>query len=605
MPRILVRLTLADLRRRRLGAFLTALVLAVAVATLTLSVAVGRLGDDPWQRTFDATNGAHVLVLAPDRESVEALAAAPGVTSASPAIPSSFTSLEHDGRTIGLVAFGVPRSSPVAMPLVTDGRWIGADRDVVLERSFARYYGLAPGDRISVATASGRLPLRVAGVAVTASQERYPEGQPGAAFLSIEALRRIQPDEARWEYTLGVRLRDPAASSELAARFQRPDGRVFTDDWRDQRTQAVEQTRTLRIILVVFGVFLLLASGFVIANQVGARVLGQEREIGVLKTVGLTPGEIAAVFTAQQLAPTIAAVAVGVPLGIVAAPLLLGRPEELLDATGAPLGPVGVIVVALAVLAVAALVALVPTWRTARRSTSAALAGGGADRRPARPGRSLTRLRLPVPVALGARNAFARRGRALLTTSSLVLSVVVVVAALSMEASFALEDLQTREFLTEVESPPAPAVGPSWDQFDDQSADRAQFRLIVYGLNGVLLLIALANLMTTALLSVRERIRDLGILKAVGLTPRDVAVSVMAANGLLGAIAAVVGIPAGIGFFMGVYALANGSLDDWATPPWWQFLLIVPCSIALVALVAGVPARLAARIRVVDALRYE
>jgi ABC-type lipoprotein release transport system permease subunit len=608
MPlRILTRLTLADLRRHRLAATLNALVIAVAAATLTLSIAVGRLGDDPWQRTFEATNGAHVLVSGPDRATVERLAEQPGVSAASPAIPATFSSFEHDGRTIGVVAFGVPRTgSPVAEPYVTERRWVGARGEIVLERSFARYYELAPGDRLALATASGRVPLDVVGVAVTASQERYPESQPGAAFVAPGTLARIRPDESAWQYTLGVRLDDPSRSGEVASRVADAARRVFTEDWQEQRTTATEDTRTIRIILTVFAVFLLLASGFVIANQVGARVLGRLREIGVLKAVGLTPGQVASVFAAQQLVPTVAAVAVGVPVGILAAPLALGPSEALLDATGAPVGPAGGLVVALAVLAAVALVALVPTWVAARRSTTTALAGARARVRTSRLAAGTARLRLPVPLALGLRDSFARRGRAALTASSLVLSVIVVIAALSMEASFAREDAQSRAFIAEIEAdPPAFGIGPAWDVFEDQSAERAQFRLIVYGLNAVLLLIALANLLTTALLSVRERVRDLGILKAVGLTPREVGASVMTAHGLLGGLAALLGIPLGIGFFLGVYGLANGSLDDVATPPWWQLALIVPGAALVVALVAGAPARIASRIRVVDALRYE
>jgi putative ABC transport system permease protein len=120
-----------------------------------------------------------------------------------------------------------------------------------------------------------------------------------------------------------------------------------------------------------------------------------------------------------------------------------------------------------------------------------------------------------------------------------------------------------------------------------------------------LLLIALTNLLTTALLAVRERVRDFGVLKAVGLTPRGVRTSVISAHGLLGTLAAAVGIPVGVAFFAGVYTLANGSSDDLALPPWWQLLLILPGVVLAVALVCAVPARLASRIRVVDALRYE
>jgi putative ABC transport system permease protein len=604
MARILFRLTLADLRRRPLAATLTALVIAVAAATLTLSVAVGRLSDDPWQRTFDATNGGHVLVSSPDRAALEPLADLPEVSEASPVVPSSFSSFEHDGRTIGVSVFGVPPTGDVARPLVTRGR--GAERGgVVLEQSFARYYDLDPGDRVSLATTTGRIALDVTGVAVTASQERYPESQPGIAFVSPATLRRIQPNDTRWFGTIALRLHDPAQSAALAAGVQRRGARMAAEDWQEQRAGATEDTRTIRIILTVFGVFLLLASSFVIANQVGARALARLREIGVLKAVGLTPRQVGAVFTAQQLVPTVAAVAIGVPVGILLSPRFLGPSQALLDTSGSPLGPLGAAALALGVLSVVALVALIPTWRAARRTTAAALGGAGASVRPSGLARRAARLGLPVPVVLGAKDAFARRGRAILTASSLVLSVVVVVAALSMEESFRREDAQSSAAIARIGEAPAPPIGPRWDFFEDQSDERAQFRLIVYGLNAVLLLMALANLLTTALLSVRERIRDFGILKTIGLTPRGVGASVMSAQGLLGLLAAVVGVPAGVAFFAGVYTLANGSTEGLAIPPWWQLLLLVPATIALVAIVCGAPARLAARIRVVDALRYE
>jgi predicted lysophospholipase L1 biosynthesis ABC-type transport system permease subunit len=264
------------------------------------------------------------------------------------------------------------------------------------------------------------------------------------------------------------------------------------------------------------------------------------------------------------------------------------------------------VIVAVAVELLVAVVAFVPTWRGARRSTMDVLEGARAGGKASRLARTAARLRLPVPVVVGAKDTFAQRGRALLTGSTLVLSVIVLVAALSMEASFVLEDAQTREFLEQIEGEPTPGViGPRWDVFEDQSSERAQLRLIVYGLDAVLLAVALANLLTTALLVVRERVRDLGILKAVGLTPRDVRLSVVSSHGLLGVLAALVGIPLGVGVFLLVYRLVNGTTEDAAVPPWWQLGLLFPGVVLLVALGCWVPARLAARLPVVDALRYE
>ena len=56
---------------------------------------------------------------------------------------------------------------------------------------------------------------------------------------------------------------------------------------------------------------------------------------------------------------------------------------------------------------------------------------------------------------------------------------------------------------------------------------------MVYGLTALLLVIAAANLLTTLLLGIRERRRDVAVLGAVGATPRQVGGTVIAGGALL------------------------------------------------------------------------
>ena len=57
---------------------------------------------------------------------------------------------------------------------------------------------------------------------------------------------------------------------------------------------------------------------------------------------------------------------------------------------------------------------------------------------------------------------------------------------------------------------------------DEVRQERADIRPIVYGSSALLVAVGLVNLLTTLLLVTRERARDFGILKAIGLTPRGV-----------------------------------------------------------------------------------
>jgi putative ABC transport system permease protein len=142
---------------------------------------------------------------------------------------------------------------------------------------------------------------------------------------------------------------------------------------------------------------------------------------------------------------------------------------------------------------------------------------------------------------------------------------------------------------------------------DDVENERSNFRKIIYGLDGVLLLIGLGNLLTTLLLLVRERARDFGIFKTLGLTPRQVGVAVTSGASVHALLAAVVGIPVGVVVFDWVAIALNPTdgPDVVTNPTWWSLVVLAPVAIALAALASYIPARAAARMRVADALRYE
>jgi hypothetical protein len=65
MTATLVKLAFAGIRSRLLASALTILLSSVAAATIVLALEVGATARDPWQRTFDAANGAHVIADAP------------------------------------------------------------------------------------------------------------------------------------------------------------------------------------------------------------------------------------------------------------------------------------------------------------------------------------------------------------------------------------------------------------------------------------------------------------------------------------------------------------------------------------------------------------
>jgi putative ABC transport system permease protein len=132
---------------------------------------------------------------------------------------------------------------------------------------------------------------------------------------------------------------------------------------------------------------------------------------------------------------------------------------------------------------------------------------------------------------------------------------------------------------------------------DEVRQERADVRPIVYGSSALLVAVGLVNLLTTLLLVTRERSRDYGIFKAVGLTPRGVLAVVNAGGAVLGLIAIVIGIPVGIVIFRALMAAMSPSegTDIVGTPGVFALALIVPVVLAVTALASSLPARRAAR----------
>jgi putative ABC transport system permease protein len=200
-------------------------------------------------------------------------------------------------------------------------------------------------------------------------------------------------------------------------------------------------------VLLAFSIFALLAAAFTIANVVGGIVLTSYREIGVMKAVGYTPGQVTATLVAQILVP----VAIGLIAGIVAGtlasqPIIRNTAQSFgLPASFTLSWPVIAAVAGIGVLT-ALVAAIGPATRAGRLSASAALARGVApSRRP--DGGRLRRagLQLPasLPIRLGIASGVAQPLRAAMTLGALVVGVAAVTFALGLNASLlrVMEDI--------------------------------------------------------------------------------------------------------------------------------------------------------------------
>ena len=124
-------------------------------------------------------------------------------------------------------------------------------------------------------------------------------------------------------------------------------------------------------------------------------------------------------------------------------------------------------------------------------------------------------------------------------------------------------------------------------------------------LAAVAVLIAALGIVNTLTMNVVERVREIGILRAAGMTRSQVWRSVVVEAGVLGLAGALLGI--GLGVVVGalMVVLAGGQVDVAAGIPWAIIGLALVLGVAVAMLAAAYPARLASRLSIVRAVQYE
>jgi putative ABC transport system permease protein len=584
MTVLLFKLAFAGIRSRLLASALTIAIAAAAVATIVLALEVRSTGLDPWQRTFAEANGAHVLAFVPSQADARALAQLPGVTERGAPVPLVMTTVGPRGSTDRVQLAGLSGSTAVNKPVLTAGSQLG-ENGIVLERSLANALGIEVGATLAVTSRRGTIDLPVLGTAVVPSQPRYPRRNPGLAWVTPATLERVEPDRTRWRWTEALRLANPSAAAAFADRAAAgfpATTNLYFETWQDQRDYALGDAQGTQVIVTMFTILLLIVAFVVVGILVGARAGDQHREIGLLKVAGFTPRQVGAVFALESTALGLVAAGLGFALGAILAPRLAApSAETLLGSPTIAANPWHILLASCVVLPVLLAGALTSTRRSTRFSVLEAIRAGSSSPPNSRLARAVARSAMPLTIGLGLKDLFARGRRALLLAAAIALTGAVVVTALSLDAT--------------LDAQPA---GKTSD-FPDE------LLLLIYTLDTVLLLITTTTLVAVVLLSVRERIRDYGVLKAIGLTPTQITSTVVSAHTALAVAASLLAIPLGIGLYLALYRIAGDTTEDAVLAPWWSLALVPLGTVLVVAAATTLPARLATRIHTADALRYE
>ena len=297
---------------------LIGITLAVAALIITLAVRAGFRNE--FVTTILGAN-AHVTIYnttvqdetgrltrsMPDYlERAERLAAVPEVLSAAPLVKGQVMAVHRDENT-GLEIFGIAEDDLLAIPRIADPETgigdIGAfSSGIALGREAARSLNVAVGDVVrfispnGVRTAFGTSPrIGEFQVAYIFNSGRFDIDRTRAYMPFADAQAFFNREGVADE--IDVTVTDPEAINEMTPTLLAAAGdRALAWTWQDSaggflRALEVEDT----VMFVLMSVLVLIASMNIISGLV-MLVKNKGRDIGILRTIGLTEGAILRVF---------------------------------------------------------------------------------------------------------------------------------------------------------------------------------------------------------------------------------------------------------------------------------------------------------------------
>jgi putative ABC transport system permease protein len=131
----------------------------------------------------------------------------------------------------------------------------------------------------------------------------------------------------------------------------------------------------------------------------------------------------------------------------------------------------------------------------------------------------------------------------------------------------------------------------------------------IFGLFDALALVAILvaglGIVNALAMGVRERVREIGVLRATGMTRGQVRRMVVVEAGILGLAGSIVGVVVGLAAGVVMIVSGGGRLDASFAIPWPSIGLAVVLGLAVAMLAAYWPARLASRIPIVRAVQVD
>ena len=604
-----------DIWRERTRASLVMLAIAVGLTGFLAVLSTYAILQRELDRGYLATNPASAVIVMDriDEALIAATIARGDVEDADARTVVSGRIQTPDGSWRRLMLFVVRDFDRLRISTVTPeaGAWPPATGEMLIERDAFQVGKTSIGAAATVETkAGGQHVLRVAGRVHDAGQAQARMENMVYAYIAPATLEVLgeRPDLDRLYVLASGNRFDEAHVRQVAGDLKtwlEGSGHVVRRvdvPTPGQHPHAVIMGFLL-LLMDAFGAFALALSGVIVTNLLLAMLAAERRQIGVMKALGGSRGQIARLYLAEAGVLGLGALMMAVPAGVLAGRALSRYFGVLLNFDLNSLAiPLWVFALAIVIALIVPLVAAaypvaIATDITVRAALDASV--NATTFGVSRLDRWFARMTQGAsPLVLGIRNSMRRRTRTALTGATLACAGAFFMSALNVRTS--LMTTADRQF-------GAGTYGADFRYAFDQHMLMIYVFLIIVA--AVLASIGGLGLTTATSLNVLERRRELGVLRAVGASPATVATIVVSESLFVAVTAWMIAVVAAWVIAMGIGAVVprvslfkNGlsiSLSAIGIVGW----LGISAAIAIAASVA--PAIAAGRHSIREAISYE
>ena len=438
----------ADVFHRRLVSILIICAIAISATLLTLALSTLMNLGGPYDHVFAEMNGAHLwlffkpgLVNITDVHRIEAL---PNVAESTGLQYSYVTQARiHDARVWVTLRLIPPEQPAINRYYLLAGRaLLPKAKEVMAEKSIIDRYKMVVGETIIITRSDGiDVKLPVVGSVYDVMYDSYRSDQPPYLYLSETTLRSLFPDKASWDRSLGLRLSDPEKVSDVLAEVEAMRSSKFIEshtDWHDVKESSIFELQLASVFLSAFSFFGILATVFIVISVVSSTILSQIKQIGILKAVGFTGGQILVVFAGQYMILSLIGTALGFALGLALAPLPMQAITASLNTTFSPPFSFPLMLLIFCIVPGATiLAALGASMRGARANIIKSIAvGAEAPLQKMFWGARLAEyLQAPIVLVMGINDIFVKPLRSILTGLNLILGVIGIIFGLAVSST--------------------------------------------------------------------------------------------------------------------------------------------------------------------------